>query len=204
MDSKINLAEMEKKTYLTYHGDGLWDIFAGLFLMSIGFFMFYDTPYLMGIIPATMLPVVLGAKKSFVQPRMGYVKFSPKRQARVKQGHQRLSLLLAFTTVAGLGVFFAFTGDAEWQKSIQDLGLLPFGFVLAAVSIACGMLFGFKRFIVYGGLIILIFISGHLANSDPPAYFILIGFIIFVVGVVMLIRFVRRFPKNKEEMPYVN
>jgi len=204
MDSKINLKEIEKKTYLAYHGDGLWDIFAGLFLMSVGFFMIYGAPYLMGIIPATLLPVVFGAKKSFVLPRMGYVKFSPERQAREKEGHKKLSVLLTITALAGVFVFWAFTGDADWQVAVRGLGLIPFGIVIAAVSIACGILFGLKRFTVYGVLIVVFFIAGHLANSDPPAYFILIGFIIFIVGLVMLIRFVRKYPKNKEDIPYVS
>jgi protein-S-isoprenylcysteine O-methyltransferase Ste14 len=204
MESKINLNEIEKKTYLAYHGDGIWDIFFGLFFISIGFFMIFDTVYLMGIIPATMLPAVLGAKKSFTLPRMGYVKFSPERQARIRRGIRILLILFTFTMLAGVGAFMAFTGDSEWQKAIRSLGLIPFGTVLALISGVIGILFGFRRFTVYAGVILVLFIAGHFANSDPPAYFILIGLIVLVVGIVMLIRFVRKYPKSKEEFHHVS
>lgn len=204
MEPKINLKEIEKKTYLAYHGDGIWDIFTGLFFISIGFFMIYDAAYLMGIIPATILPVILGIKKSFTQPRMGFVKFSPERQARINKGRTRLQILMTITMLAGFGAFYAYTGDAPWQNAVKSMRLLPIGIVLALISGACGILFGLKRFVVYAILTMVLFVAGHFANSDPPAYFILLGFIVFVVGTVMLIRFVRRYPKSKEEFPYAS
>jgi hypothetical protein len=204
MDSKISLKDIEKKAYMSYHGDGLWDIFVGLWFISAAFFIIYDAAFLMGVIPATMLPTVLGAKKSFIQPRLGYVKFSPERKAKEKQGISRIILLFTCTALAGVVAFFAFTGDAGWQTTIRSLGVIPFGLVLAVVFGVIGLVFGIKRFIAYAPLILAAFVAGHFAHSDLPAQFFFIGIIILAVGLIMLTRFVRKYPKPRKESPYVN
>ena len=39
MSRKVDLREIERKTYLAYFQDGLWDILIGLFLLNFGFDM---------------------------------------------------------------------------------------------------------------------------------------------------------------------
>jgi hypothetical protein len=204
MDDPMNLKDIEKKTYMTYHGDGVWDLFLGLFFISIGVFMILDSPYLMGIIPAVMLPTVLGAKKSFVQPRLGYVKFSPERQAKENKGRTGMLVVFTLTFAFGFVAFYAFTGDSDWQIFFRNLGMIPFGSVLAVVLLAVGLFFSIRRFVIYGLLTLAIFIAGHFAHSDPPVFFIFIGIVVFIVGLTLFVRFIRKYPKSKEEMPYVN
>jgi hypothetical protein len=200
MPDEINLKEIERKAYLSYHQDGLWDIFLSIFFLGTGIFMFFNTIYLMGGLIAALLPGAIIIKRSFATARLGYVKFAPKRQAQEKKSRAKLTIILTFTAILGLVNFMAFFGKAEWQTFIRNLGIIPFGFVLSLVLGAVGLFFEMKRFVVYAVLILAVFIAGHLTKSDPPALFILLGIIFLVVGLVMLIRFLQKYPRLKKEV----
>ena len=128
MEQNVNLEKIERKAYLSYHQDGLWDIFLGIFFSGMGVVMFFNTIYLMGAL-AALLPVAIPIKKSFTSSRLGYVKFAPKRQAQEKKSRAKLTIILTFTAILGLVNFMAFSGKAEWQIWIKNLGIIPFGFV---------------------------------------------------------------------------
>lgn len=199
MEQNVNLKKIERKAYLSYHQDGLWDIFLGIFFLGMGIFMFFNTVYLMGGLIAALVPMAIIIKKLVATSRLGYVKFAPQRQAQEKKGTAKLIIILSLTAILGLVNFMAFSGKAEWQTWIRNLGIIPFGFVLSLVLGALGLLFDMKRLLVYAALILAAFVAGHLTDSDPPAYFILLGIIFLIVGPVMLIRFLRKYPKPKEE-----
>jgi len=199
-EQQLDLKKIERKAYLAYHQDGVWDILAGVAFIGFGLAMYFDQAYFMGIIPAVLIPIVPGIKKAFTRPRLGYARFSPERTEREKKSNYRLQILLTITMIAGLVVFWAFTGRAEWQNWIRSLGMLPFGIVVSVVIGAVGIMYGITRVIIYGALILIFFIAGHYANSEPPAYFILPGIIFLISGLVMMIRFMRKYPRLKEDV----
>lgn len=201
MQDKISLKQIEKKAYLAYHRDGLWDIYLGTALLWFGLSIRLDLAYLTGIWVVIFYPGIVSLKKSLTLPRLGYVKFSPERQEKEKAGRAKLSILLAITAILGLVVFWAFTGQADWQKYIRGLGALPFGFVLTAVLAAVGLVFGIYRFIAYGLMVFLFFILGHFMGTELAAVFIFPGSIFTIIGLVMLISFIRQYPK-KPDTPF--
>ena len=46
MSDKINLKEIEKKVYLSYHQDGLLDLFLGMAIIFFGIGMATDQAYI--------------------------------------------------------------------------------------------------------------------------------------------------------------
>ena len=52
MSEKIDLKEIERKVYLAYHRDGIWDIFWGIAFVGLGISMIYNQVVFMAIIPA--------------------------------------------------------------------------------------------------------------------------------------------------------
>lgn len=198
MKNITDLQKLEKKTYLTYHGDGLWDLFLGLMLIAFGVMMAYDYIYMAWILPAVLIPSAVNIKKSFAQRRLGYVKFSQQRQASESRGRFGMLILFSLTFIAGLVAFYAFTGDAPWQTWVRDLGMIPFGAVISVAIAVVGLLYGIIRMVFYGSLILGAFIAGHILNSDPAVYFLFPGIIITVTGIIMLIRFLRKYPKAEE------
>jgi hypothetical protein len=195
---KDDLKSIERRVYLSYHGDGLWDLFLGLFFLGMGIFMILDQPYLMGALAAVVFPVANGIKKAITRPRMGYVEFSAERQAKQKRGKTKMSILLTFTMLLGLVLFMAYSVNAEWGDIIKSLGLIPFGLVLTLVISAVAAFFDLRRFYIYAALVLVMFITGHLLQTFPGIYFVLIGAIVTITGTIMLIRFLRKYPKAGE------
>jgi hypothetical protein len=198
VEQKIDLQKIERRAYLSYQNDGVWDLFLGLFFLVEGFLFAFDAAIFLGIFPAMMIPVAVKIRKSFTTPRIGYVDFSPLRKLKVKKSRMTLSVLSSMTVILGLVVFMAFTGNSEWQTWVRSLGILPFGFVISVLLGAAGFLFGLKRFVFYAGFIIVIFVAGHSLNLRIQAYFIFLGVIFSVIGMVLLVHFLRRFPKPKK------
>jgi hypothetical protein len=202
MSTELNLDKIEKKVYLSYHQDGLWDIFLGIFFFATGILWVFDQVVFAGIVPAVMLPSAINIKKSFAQSRLGYAKFSPERKAKEKKGVAGLVMVFTLTAIAGAVCFLAFTDTGGMLDWIKDLGLIPFGATLAFVTGAIGLMFGIRRLLLYALLILAVFVAGHMFNSDPPVYFLFLGLIFLIVGIVMLIQFMRKYPRVTGEVPY--
>jgi len=101
-----NYETSKKKTYMSYHQDGLLDIFIGTYIIIIGLSIFtltileYSTWFLMpAIFPAIMIPIWMSAKKKITMPRIGYVNIGNKGSNKL------MSLFLGLLGV-GLGMFF--------------------------------------------------------------------------------------------------
>lgn len=198
MIEKIDLKKIERKVYLTYHQDGIWDIFIGMAFLSVGILVAVNLTSFVGIYPAVIAGMILfliKAKKSFTQSRLGHIEPSDKWRIKEKKNLMILQIVGFLSVVAGIINFVAFSGRADWQISIRDLGLIPFGVVCSTIIFIVGSLLGMKRFLFYAVLILGFFIVGHYADTPFYAYFILLGLIITICGIIVLVRFIRRYPR---------
>ena len=114
-----SLREIEKRTYMSYHQDGLIDIFLGIYvlLFALGILLKNLTDSSMwtvapGIFPAIMLPIWISVKKRITMPRIGYVKFGTRR------GGKLLAVIIGLM-VAGLGAFMVFALASRSQAEGQ-------------------------------------------------------------------------------------
>ena len=76
MTQNINLKDIEKKVYMSYHQDGILDISLGLLILLFGIAMYTHLTPFVGLIPILVMGVGYLAKKFVTIPRMGYVNFS--------------------------------------------------------------------------------------------------------------------------------
>jgi hypothetical protein len=202
MTKKNSLREIEKKTYMSYHQDGLLDIFVGIYVLLFGigislmtmsdFSMWFIIP---AIFPAIMIPIWIWAKKRITMPRIGYVNFGVR-------GVNKMMAIFIGLMVAGLGVFMVFglaTSMGEgWALTLRDFfisnSMLIIGIGGVAVSSLFAYTMGLKRLYGYGLLIFVLFFTGHLVTI-PFEYFLLtIGFVIIISGFVLLLQFIRKYP----------
>jgi hypothetical protein len=198
MEQDVDLKEIERKAYLSDSKDGFWDLCLGFFFLSQGIaFAVHWLAYagILGAAVAVLLPTFMSLKRAIALPRLGYVKFSPERQAKLKKGRLLLIMVLTFTALLGVVVSLAYTGQTGWNLWLRNLHLIPYGFVLAVVAGAVGFLFDIKRFLYYAVLILAAFIIGRLMNAKPDMCFIPLGAVFFVFGLVLMIRFLRKYPK---------
>jgi hypothetical protein len=202
MEQDVDLKEIERKAYLSYTKDGFWDICLGLFFLLQGIAFAVRWLALMGTagaLIAVLVPTFMSLKKAIAVPRLGYVKFSPERQAKLNRGKLLLCVVLTFTALLGMVVFLAYSGQSSWKLLLRDLQLIPYGFVLAVAVGAVGFLFEIRRYLYYAVLILAAFIVGRTMNAKPDLYLIPLGVVFFVIGMVLMVRFLRRYPKSVRE-----
>jgi hypothetical protein len=198
------LREVEKKTYMSYHQDGLLDIIIGLYALAFGIGIVADKSLdfsfaviMPSILIAIVLPIWIQAKRKITLPRIGYVNIGTK-------GSNKLFALLMGLSVAGLGVFFLFTmmtfqnGRPEWIETILfQYGMIWIGLGAAVIGSLFAYTMGLKRLHGYGLLTLALFVSGYFL-SVPFEYLLLVeGSVIIASGAVLLARFIRKYPLPK-------
>jgi len=202
MTKRTNLREVEKKTYMSYHQDGLLDIFVGIdvLLFGMGILLLTMTDFstwfiLPAIFPAIMIPIWISAKKRVTMPRIGYVNFG------VRGANKMIAIFLGLA-VAGLGVFMVFGLGASmgegWALTLRDIlisnSMIIIGIGALTISSLFAYTMGLKRLYGYGLLIFVLFFTGYFI-AIPFGYFLVtIGLVIIVSGFVLLMRFIRKYP----------
>jgi hypothetical protein len=203
--NESSLREIERRTYMSYHQDGLIDIFVGVFILSFGLGILlmtvteFSTWFVIpAIFPAIMVPIWVSAKKQITMPRIGYVKFRSK-------GANRLMAVLLGLMVAGLGTFmvFSFSSSQAWALTLRNLvisnGMIIIGIGATIISSLFAYTMGLKRLYAYGLLALALFLAGHFINI-PFEYFLpAIGLVIIINGFVLLTQFVRKYPLPQGE-----
>jgi len=197
-----DLKEIERRAYMSYHQDGLLDIFAGLFILGFGLGIFMtivlEFSFIIGlsmpaIIVAVVLPIWIAAKRRITMPRIGYVNFGTR-------GANKITALFLGLMVAGLGVFFAFTfatyqgGSRQWLDLIFQNGMLIVGFGSLAVCILFGYSMGLKRLYAYGLVALIALLVGHFVGIFFAYILMALGTTVMVTGIALLIGFVRKYP----------
>jgi len=195
-----NLREIEKKAYMSYHQDGLLDIFVGVCILGFGLGIWADITLEFGfgsimpaILVATMLPIWIAAKRKITVPRIGFVNFGTR-------GANKLIALFIGTMVAGLFAFFAFTlatfqgGSRQWLDLIFQNGMLIVGFGSLAVCVLFGYSMGLKRLYAYGPLAFILLVIGHFISVFFGYILLILGTTVMAAGFALLISFVRKNP----------
>ncbi|HII85238.1 TPA: hypothetical protein HA273_01365 [Candidatus Bathyarchaeota archaeon] len=201
MIKEPNLKEIERRASMSYHQDGLLDIFVGVYILgfSLGILMDVLWDYGMGmilmsgILVVTVLPLWITAKRKITMPRIGFVNFGTR-------GANKLTAIFIGLAVAGLFAFFAFTlatfqgGSRQWLDLIFQNGMLIVGFGSLAVCILFGYSMGLKRLYGYGLLALISLVIGHFAGIFFAYILMALGTTVMVVGVALLIGFVKKYP----------
>lgn len=192
MTDPVSLNDIEKKAHRTFNQDGLMYLFMGLLFGLIGL-SFYDSrfAFLGGMAALLIFPMELFRRK-ITYPRVGYARFS------APEGFGRGILGFMVVAIAVL-VLFAFAGNGRFAQ------YLPL-----VISIIMGLAFFFgasmqglrTRDLV---VIILMIASGVIAifvsddwHRAVALQMWFIGVILFVVGLVDLVRFLRTHPVLEE------
>lgn len=200
MTEEPNLKEIERRAYMSYHQDGLLDIFVGLYILGFGLGITMEVLWeigfaviIPGIILVTVLPIWFAAKRKITLPRIGFVNFGVR-------GTNKLVAIFIGTTVAGLLALFAFTlammqdGTRQWLDLIFQNGMLIVGFGSLGVCILFGYSMGLKRLYAYGLLAAISLIVGHFMGIFFAYILLALGAVVIGTGVALLISFVKKYP----------
>ena len=194
----IDLKEIEKRAYLTYHKDGILDIYLGIGLMTIASVFFYEV--FVGITGTiALLPVFYAvSKKQYTIPRLGYVKFSQSTMGRARNSVTLALLLGAMSAVAGL---FAFYSVISTGYSFIEPLIANWKITMAVILLVVFSLFGYvsdlRRMYYYGLLSSIVFVSGIFIPVPGYMLILLVGGIISINGMALLYRFTQEYPIEK-------
>jgi hypothetical protein len=201
-----NLKEIERKTYMSYHQDGLLDIFASMYILGFGLGISIDViwDFSMGIIliPGAFIavasPIWIAAKRKITMPRIGFVNFGVR-------GANKLTAIFVGLSVVGLGVFSVFTlatfqgGSRQWLDLIFQNGMLIVGFGSLAICILFGYSMGLKRLYAYGLLAMIALVIGHFTSIFFAYILLALGITVITTGAALLISFVKNYPPKGDK-----
>jgi hypothetical protein len=197
MNNDPELATLESGAYRDSYSDGMVDAFVGLALLWIGIAWIWlpDIAGLAGVFPAIFVSPLLVARKRIVEARAGYVKWSPPRR-RWEQRNLVVSLAAGvLLMLIGVAVFIVADRSESDTRVLGAIGPGLLAFLLALLALGLSALMNAARMILYAGVLA---IGGFVAvwqDSSPGLPMVVAGGLITVIGLVMLIAFIRSNPK---------
>ncbi|MFW9819579.1 MAG: hypothetical protein ACFFE5_08210 [Candidatus Thorarchaeota archaeon] len=206
----IDLKEIEKKTWRSTLEDGILDIYFGILVLSIGIGI-----TLGDLLPEpfdSLLPIILMiiglilfllGKKFITQPRLGVVKFGSKQKSR----KLKTVIVLCINAIILL-IFYIMRliNPAIWSVfPIYVQGLIT-GLLFITVPLCFAAYFlQYPRLYFIAILVGLSFsLSDLFSIFIPEPFDALIAFgiiscVIIFIGMISLIKFIRKYPSSKEE-----
>ncbi len=195
MVEDISLKEIQRKVYMSFFQDGLWDILLGLFMLGWGLAILTDLAFLPGVTFIGLYFAVWGVKKRLTYPRIGYARFSATSRRRItaKFVIGGVAVLLVGVMVA---VLWGIGARPQW---LADYFPLIFNGMLAAIVCFIAYWARVNRFYLYAALVFLGAVFHLWLGVRWEFGFIGAGGIIVLIGLVILITFLRKYPRMVEE-----
>jgi hypothetical protein len=195
MVEDISLKEIQRKVYMTFFQDGLWDIFLGLFILGWGLAILTDLAYLPGVTFIGLYFATWGVKKRITYPRIGYARFSETSRRRITTRFIILGVAVLLVGVM-VAVLWGTRTRPQW---LADYFPLIFNGILAAIVCFVAYWARVNRFYGYAVLIFLGAVFHLWLGVRWEFGFIGAGGIILLIGLGVLIIFLRKYPKMVEE-----
>ena len=191
----VSLKEIQRKVYMSFFQDGLWDILLGLFMLGWGLAILTDLAFLPGVTFIGLYFAVWGVKKRLTYPRIGYARFSATSRRRItaKFAIGGVAVLLVGVMVA---VLWGIGARPQW---LADYFPLIFNGMLAAIVCFIAYWARVNRFYLYAALVFLGAVFHLWLGVRWEFGFIGAGGIIVLIGLVILITFLRKYPRMVEE-----
>lgn len=206
MSEQLNIEQIERKVWMSFFADGLWDIYLGLLLLALGVNHFMSAsdmpesqvlPIFIGLEVVAMLVLWFG-KRLITRPRMGSVRLGQKAKVR----RMKVRVLLLFSVVVGLILFvMAIVGYR------QGADIRTIKFIMPAVWAANMLLvFGLAGYILHYSRLYVVavmyalpvpldFVLSELSGQDVGAWIFLVpAAIILGMGGLVFGRFLRDYP----------
>ncbi len=190
MTNPPELKELEQRTYGATYSDGVIDIFVGVSLAWIGAMWLTFPDYLSAAVAlvAVSISPVMGRRRTFVEARTGYVKFTEPRRRRERRTYTTAGFLFAGFLLMARPLGSLKTGDIDWPVGPDSLITL----LLALIAVVLGVIVGGKRMFAYATALIA---TGAIAAMIDPPFgwpFLISGAVIALTGWAMTRRFVKR------------
>jgi hypothetical protein len=181
--------------YFTYHRDGWQDLFIGMGNLMAGDFVFGDLAWMPAIFIPVLLPSWQAARKRFLDRRLDPQELPLDTGARDQKAILTTSVLLGLLVLAGLGAFYLFTKDSNpaiaWMRQYF---MLMLGSLFGGVWLLFAWLLRLPRFGLYGLLTFGLLAAVQYTGFHFGVALIALGGAIILIGLFVLLRFMREYP----------
>ena len=200
MNDRIDLKEIERRAYLSYHEDGLVDILVGICLFIASLYAYVEMIWLAGSMVAVMTPMYMVMKKKYTFSQIGQVTFSKSRTGRTKNTFYFLIAMNFVFLLLGFAFWKAFSGDTQPQWMLLMIENFPIviGIVGAAIWAAVGYIAELTRFNRYAAATLVVMGSANFIPTPFLAHMVLLSVIIMVSGYLQFQSFKRKYPIVQE------
>jgi hypothetical protein len=199
MSYELDMNEIERKAYMSYSEDGLVDIAIGTVILLWGVFLVTEPSGLIGLLGILAMAIWYLGKRFITIPRIGMLQPSQKMERKSRNLIITL-LLLGLIALGGVLIGVIFAGNPPLDYSLSILGL-----VIAVGVCVLAYLVNASRLYAYAFLLLAAFAGGEILSQTITAIdafalsVILAGALILVSGLVVLVRFLRKYPVPKME-----
>ena len=188
-EQEIDAKKIQRKVYMTFFQDGLWDVVLGLFLLGWGFAILFDLSWLPGATFLALFWIALGLKQRITYPRIGYAKLAKQRKQM-----SRIVITGVVTLLLGIMVFLiVVTGGIP--QFLRDYFEFLFGTILSIVIGLIGHWWGIVRWYGYAGLLFILTAFNQWLGLSFELSLFIPGGVILLYGLLVFVRFLRRYPK---------
>ena len=189
---------IENRVYRAYWNDGLLDVFAAIGVLLIGIAWTFDFVVGGAITPALLVPLWGPFRKRFIEPRLGMVEFSEKRE-RTNRSRLLLVILLGIGAFALVVSLYVLRDRLVLEPSVSFIAGLP-ALLLAIPAALTAMLVSTGRFLVYAALLAIAGAVGANTGWEPGPILVSAGIPILIIASTVLLRFVRNNPIATEDL----
>ena len=194
MNEQIDLKQIERQAFLSYHKDGLLDLCMGGALTQLGILIALFPQVLGGLMGSTILWLFMyySLKKGITIPRLGYVEFAPSRQDKIFAVVFVFVVIFAGAILSMMLVLLLIPNSMPVFEANYMLILAVGG----AITLCTAAYFsGIRRFYGYGLLFGILFVWNNFWFQLLFFPLLLIGLLSLIIGIIMLFRFIRHYPK---------
>ncbi len=200
MTQEINLKELEKKAYRDSQQDGLMEVMMGLILMTFGGF-FYSPIFAFYILLIVFSgKIVEFVRRRYTYPRIGVVKFREENPKDTLTG----VLLFELAVIVIIFTLISISGDVTDYSLWVNWAPLFFGMILVGPFAHAASRSGSVRYYGYAILSVILGIFFSLVEfgygyTGLTLYLVLIGGFLVLIGLVIFIRFLRKYRLPEKE-----
>lgn len=216
MSAILDLKEIERRAFRSTYQDGLWDMYMGAIVMAMAIFLHrpedgyaLTNTIVMVVVFAVAYGLLCAGKKFVTLPRMGQVRFGPARKRRGRT----LAIILGLVVLVQAGIVgLTALGWLNPQVGAQINGFLADHSLERLAVAALGSLFVGPSMILIAyfidfprGYYIAVMMSLAvflMILTNQPVYAVVIGGLIVLPGLVLFVRFLKRYPLPQEGVPH--
>ena len=200
MSDKIDLKEIERRAYTSYHEDGIVDIIIGVCVLTLSLYVFAEMLWLMGSLIVVYTPMYMNMKQRFTFPRLGQVTFSKSRVGKMRRSFTFLVALNVVAVLMGFYFWMAFAGGTppSWFPLFVEYFAVVIGVIGAGIFAIVARLTEIDRFNRYAAATLVAMASANFLGTPFLIHIAVLGAFIGVSGYLQLQSFKRKYPLIEE------